>query len=510
MIKRALLLSIAFLFAMQAHGMQGIKVLEVSSSGSSIVVDRGTLEGVQIGQSGQFYYQLGDIDKPKLYFIGEAEVIKSHSDRSFWFFKNIENFQYLKKGKRILFARDRVVLKGRRKYKIREKKVLLPRAKSLSEYIDDRDRGMPSEMVFKEQDYLRSPEITETQTTVDYDVKQVKYRNWKKRGNPEFSENYLDEIETMFIDQSQRGVKPDAIRRAIDREIAKSTVDGAVEKVNTQKVGLASLYRDSKTERTSHRSTYQEVMDPPKRQAISARALEKIKREGPTWSADMEDAQLRRYFIKSGIAEEKERQKRVLSERTGHELNFKITSDADEVTTVNDENNTGIGYSINLTYEVPMRGSVRFFDSFSFELGIEQGNTYYAVNEDSNVRVKYGNFRGFLNYYFWNEPISIRKVIGYFGMGVARGNGTMFSPDLTQEYKVSMLSLPIYQGGLKYRFKAGDTKDELVKIGFGLGLSFSYEPTQYSILDSVSSSDDIDGSVTLNRLKIAFGLSAYF
>lgn len=510
MIKRALLLSIVFLFAGQVFGMQGIKVLEVSSSGSSIVVDRGSLEGVREGQSGQFYYQIGDISKPKLYFIGEAEVIKSHSDRSFWFFKNIENFQFLKKGKTILFARDRVVLEGRRKYKIRENKVLLPRAKSLSEYVDDRNRGMPAEMVYKENEYITSPEITQTSATVDYDVKQVKYLNWKKRGNPEFSENYLDEIEAVFIDQSNRGVKPDAIRQALDKEIAKSTVEGAVDKVNRQKVGLASLYRESKRDRPSHKNSYEESMTPKKREPINPRAMEKIRREGPTWSADMEDKQLRRFFIKSGIAEEKERQKRVLSERVGHELNFKITSDADNVTTENDQSNTGIGYSINLTYEIPLKGSVGFFESFTFEFGFEQGNTFYAVNDDVNVRVKYGNFRGFLNWYFWNEPISIRKVIGYFGIGAARGNGTMLSSELTDEYKVSTLAMPIYQGGLKYRFKAGDTNDELVKIGFGLGLSFSYEPTKYSILDTVSTSDDIDGSMTLNRLKVAFGLSAYF
>jgi hypothetical protein len=95
MITRKYLLSIVFLLTTQAFAMQGIKVLEVSGSGSSIVVDRGSLEGVSEGQSGQFYYQAGTPAKPKLYYIGNAEVIKAHSERSFWFFKSIENFQFL-------------------------------------------------------------------------------------------------------------------------------------------------------------------------------------------------------------------------------------------------------------------------------------------------------------------------------------------------------------------------------------------------------------------------------
>ncbi|MFT6070302.1 MAG: hypothetical protein ACJAT2_002807 [Bacteriovoracaceae bacterium] len=511
MITRKYLLSIVFLLTGQAFAMQGIKILEVSSSGSSIVVDRGSLEGVREGQSGQFYFQAGTPAKPKLYFVGNAEVIKSHSERSFWFFKNIENFQFLKKGKQILFSRDTVVLEGRRAYKIREKKVLLPRAKSLSEYVDDRRRGLPSEMVFKENDYKSSIPLAETNAPVDYDVEQTKYLNWKGRGNPEFSDNYLDEIETLFIDQSEKGVKPDAIRTALDKEIAKSTTDGAVSKVNDQPNGLSSLYKDSKVERPSHISTFDEVMGNRKKDTrVSRRAMAKIERDGQTWSADMEDKQLRRFFIRSGIAEEKARQARALSEKIGHELNIKITNDVDNVTTANDPNNTGIGYSLNLTYETPLKGSVDFLESFSFEVGLEQGNTYYAVNSETNARVKFGNFRGFLNYYFWNEPISIKKVVGYVGLGIARGNGTLLSSELFQEYKVSILSLPIYQWGFKYRFKAGDTEDEILKLGFGLGLHFSYEPTKYSILDSVNSLDSINGSETFNRFKVAVGLSAYF
>ncbi|MBK25525.1 MAG: hypothetical protein CME70_16130 [Halobacteriovorax sp.] len=511
MIKTLLFLSIVFLYAGQAFGMQGIKVLEVSSSGSSIVVDRGTLEGVREGQTGQFFYQSGKASHPKLYFIGEAEVIKAHSERSFWFFRNIENFQFLKKGKSILFARDTVVLEGRRKYKIREKKVLLPRAKSLSEYVEDRQRGMPSEMVYKENEYKKSEQIVDTESTVDYDIKQTKFLNWKKRGNPEFSENYLDEIETMFIDQNNKGVKPSAIRAAIDREIAKSTVEGAVTKVNGEKAGLEGLYRDSKPDRLTHLNTYQETMAHSKRERrISPRAREKIAREGEAWSADMEDEQLRKYFIRSGIAEEQARRKRVLSERMGHEINIKVYTDMDNSVSAEDPNNTGLGYSLNVTYEVPLRGGVDFFKSFTFEIGFEQGNTFYAVNSSTNARLKYGNFQGFLNWYWWNEPVTIKKVIGYVGMGAARGNGNLLSSELQQEYKVSTLALPIFQGGLKYRFKSGDTDDELVKIGFALGVSFSYEPTKYSILDTVPSGEDITGSITLNRFKVAFGLSAYF
>ena len=95
-------------------------------------------------------------------------------------------------------------------------------------------------------------------------------------------------------------------------------------------------------------------------------------------------------------------------------------------------------------------------------------------------------------------------------MGIARGNGALLSSELFQEYKVSILSLPIYQWGFKYRFKAGDTTNEILQVGFGLGLHFSYEPTKYSILDTVNSLDTISGSETLNRFKVAVGLSAYF
>ena len=75
---------------------------------------------------------------------------------------------------------------------------------------------------------------------------------------------------------------------------------------------------------------------------------------------------------------------------------------------------------------------------------------------------------------------------------------------------MQVLSLPIWQLGVKYRFKAGDMNADLVKIGFGLGITISNEATQYSILDDINVNDSLTTKRSFNRLKAAVGLSAYF
>ena len=52
---------------------------------------------------------------------------------------------------------------------------------------------------------------------------------------------------------------------------------------------------------------------------INSFALEKIVHEGDLWSVDMNRDQLREFFVASGIAIERERQKFALQNEVGHE-----------------------------------------------------------------------------------------------------------------------------------------------------------------------------------------------
>ena len=107
---RILIISIFILNMNVLWAMDSMRVLRISTSGNTIILNRGHLEGIKHGDKGRLVHQEG-LDKPKLSYVAEAEAIKVYDKYSFWILSNIDNGQLVVEGQKLLFARIEDVMK---------------------------------------------------------------------------------------------------------------------------------------------------------------------------------------------------------------------------------------------------------------------------------------------------------------------------------------------------------------------------------------------------------------
>ena len=71
-----------------------------------------------------------------------------------------------------------------------------------------------------------------------------------------------------------------------------------------------------------------------------------------------------------------------------------------------------------------------------------------------------------------------------------------------------MFSIPTVQGGVKYRFSAGDEREDGFDVGVGANFLVQSEISRYSSTSEVE--DDISSLFITTNLRLSFGISIYF
>ncbi len=499
-----------------AQSMEGAQVLEVSSSKKSLLLNLGYAEGLRNGDRAKIYLKNLDegIDYPKFRYVAEGEVINVKNNVSYWFLRKIKNFQSLKKNEMLVLVRQSK--DPRRPFVTRRTLRVQGRAEDQDYYQVSEDKGVPEDLVFEEQDFFPSEKLKGTQSLKRQDIEMTRKKTYIDMGE-EYDEEFDQIVEGRLVpfDGGDEELIAEIEKKAEDRTFD-STTKTSVGKFNDLKYGLQTLYhsqmRDpgtqTKVTMDSLNARERAAVEDAKRRKVSPSTLARIKREGPRWSQDMTDKQLRAYLVESGIEEEIQRQKRALGEREGHEFTLRYISNLTSNTTAEDPNFQGTDYFLAFSYEWHLYSTSNFFKNFTLEFELERGISHYQIAEGINGRIAEGSLKGYLNWYFMRPPSSLHSYMPYLGVGLKRGNGELESAEFDTVYTVQHTALPSAHFGLKYRFKAGDEKNAALKIGYGVNFQIKYEAMRYNIADVVV--DDIEPTFSRNQTRFSVGLNVYF
>lgn len=499
---------------MPVESMEGIEILEVSSSKKSLLLNRGFAEGVRNGDRAKLYLKdLSEgLDYPKFVYVGEGECINVKNKESYWFLRKIKNFRFIKKEQRLVMAR--MGRDPRRPFITKRTLKVQGRQKNQEYFQVSEDTGVPEDLVFEEEDFFKGDEIKATKPPKKQDIEM-----YRKAPYIEVSEEYDDEFEQVsktMLTPNDDGDEPliNAIEKRAATETFNSTTEKSVGKFNDLKYGLKSLYKTqmhdgSNTKAGSDFLSVREekILRDQIRDRVNPAAIARIRREGPMWSKDMSDAQLRNYLVETGIAEEVQRQKRAFNEKAGNEFNLRYTTNLNQNTTSEDPNFQSRDYAISFSYEWHLHGTAGGkFNNFTFEIEAERGITHFDVG-GTNARIQEGSFKGYVNWYFLRPPYSLHSYMPYLGIGYKRGNGTLESAEFDRQYDVQLIAFPTAHFGLKYRFQSGDEKSSQFNIGYGVNFQVKYEQMRYNITDIVV--DNIEPVFSGNQLRFSIGLNVY-
>lgn len=500
-----------------AISLDEVVLEELSSSQKSLVINRGELEKYKEGSFAKFFIQNNESEIPKIFLVAEGKLVKSFPKKSYWYLSQT----YLPKmllagGKLLVMTTDSV--KSGRPQKIKNRHVVLSgdQYNTADSYLEKNSNNVPDRLLRDAGAYEESDELFQTQKVPEADLQIQTYEQMKKKAGVRFSEEYNGDTNEYFFVGKQE-VQIGDIKNAEDKKLLDSMALGYAHKINSQKYTLKNgLYRDQKkslgnheiNDRISLTSVYDEVREErKKRDIISPEAVAKINRDGPSWSEDMDDVTLRRYFIRTGLEREERRRELVLNELDGNEITFHYSGSMRDHTSDVDENYRALGYSLGFGYDLHLSRSSMNLKNWSLQFVVEIGVADYDVG-GQNARGQEGFYGAYLNYYLINNPLTLNSFIWLAGVGLKVGSVEMQSGSFSKDYSYQALALPAMQLMTKYRFRTGDLTEDTVNVGASLNAGVMLDSKRLSILDPLE--DNINGKISVNDLKYVLGMSVYF
>lgn len=500
--------------------LESVEVKHVSSSGRSFVLSRGHLEGFREGLKAQFLSVTGPLDAPQIQKIGYGDLVKITPTESFWVLNEMNHSHRTKAGEKIRLIRQDLALQGLRTQIVRQRKVILSAGQRAEQVRVERQQGMPDELIYGDSDQYESIVLPlDKNNTSAVDLETTEYGNWSEKDRPEFNSEAMEELEVKFVSEWSNVGDADEIREEDQREVFRSYVDSFVDRINRQKVGLKSLYQKNLDE--VHHDEVQYVVDKQnlyfqklnpeaKEVSLQPHALQKIKRDGPLWSADLDDQQLRGFMVSSGIAQERRRQELSVSEGESHEVIFRANTSLVKNTNPDDPNFQNLSYGLSASYEYALQRIAPVMSSFTLDLEIFTSLNFYEMGEELNGRFQDSGFGGALNYYFYNGPFTVDRLTLYGGFGLKRSSASGSSEFLITKssYNYQVLTLPSFHLGAKYRFPMKESYKKEFKVGYGLNALLSFERKELSVQEELE--DPIYSSFSVNDTRLSIGMSFYF
>lgn len=501
--------------------LEPVSLQEISTTGRSLIIDRGSLENFGEGSIARFYVQKGPKEFPKIFLVAEGELIKSFPKKSYWYLKVVTLPDAIKKDSKLLILTMDQINSGR-SFKARSKTVVRSTKdyESLEDFLDKNKTNVPDRLVKEGKNYEASPDIYErpldhTRPAPEVDALLTNYETYKVKLGNNYSEEYGDLTQEKYFVGNQEMSLGD-VRKTEDKKLFESVHLGMVEKVNGMKYGLKGFYADQEKLKEmpdvsiqgTNASVYEEYKAQEKVVSrIKPKVAAKMKRDGGLWTADMDDVTLRRYFIESGLEKEIRRRDHALNELDGHEIMVHYSGGLSTHGNADDPNYQGRGVNYGIGYDMHLSKISADLKKWSLQFVLEKEQTQYntgVYNARSNEFL-YGVYG---NYYFINNPLTLNSMIYSAGIGIKGGSSKIAAATLSKEYSYQVLALPALQLMGKYRFRTGDLREDNLNIGmsFNFGINFDVK----SLTTNESLDDDINGKISVNDLKYTLGMSLYF
>ena len=499
------------LFSSDSYGFSQVKIKEVSTSKKTIIIDMGVLDGLKTGKNGWLFFS-NPKNPIKLKKVAFGEAIKVFPTKSYWYLRKSLAPEYLNPGQRLLLLETDSALQGLAPIKIRKKTVYLDPKRTPEEYLKSKatDKGIPEEVIRGGKFSVRSRVLNETNLPKHQHIEVTSFSKWDKKEALSLSEDGSPADHILSSRKADKGRGPQSVRKQRKAQLAENLADGAVKKGKFYK-DLGELYKD--IEATSlvqngslHPTVYDKYMRKKREEKeINSFALEKIIHEGDLWSVDMDRDQLREFFVASGIAIERERQKFALQNEVGHEIFILYGMNLNSHVDPSDKNYQGSGISLGIGYDYFLMRTSPKLNHFSLELFLDTSNNYYDFGTKNALSNEF-SLKFSINWYL-RLPSTLRKYIWYIGTGIGSGQASIKNASFSRNYTAQISDFPFIHLGLKYRF-GGREKGDWFNKSVGLHFLISTGMRRLTVVEQIT--DSIEASLNVGGVKFSGGVNFLF
>lgn len=483
----------------------GVKIIDVSSSRKSIQLGIGSVDKIEVGDRAELLFDdINDGEESKenmgLYIVAEIEAVKVMDTHSIWLVTRLTDAEKLKKGKTLTIITLDQIIGGKRPLRVFERREIGHKNEKETPF------GTPYSLIKLRKKYKDGETLLETDG-VDRDMTLTLKREWDEDSEDIFnSYGQKEHRKVKRFDNSGLPIKKLSEKEKI--KIFDSSVDEIVGRTQNDEMYIKRTYRKPVKYKDA-RSTSEKIKEIQEReQLVVPGAIAKMEREGDFWSSSMNDNELRKYMVSSGIASELERRKKTPYKKSSEDFSFRFNRGFISNATNKDANNRGMPYSFGISYEYYLLRALSSFEFFSISLGYDYGISYYDMSGSINAASKEYSFRSAINWYLFDTPDNINKWLYYVGGGFRYGEANLTPSVGDRSYNYSISSFPSYHLGARYRMSAGGDFNDYFKFGVGFNALVTFEMLELNAgeLDTTS----LYHKIETYDLRLALGMNIYF
>jgi hypothetical protein len=477
-----------------------VKLLRVSKSKRTVIVDRGHLDGLEKDDFSIFLIRPDDL-KDEHYYVAKGRLSSLSHNYSMWDLVEVADPLALEKGGRLVMKNQRTTFKGRVPKKMDRKKVILNSNGSRAE-VKSKVDGL-----YQKGPNL-NPKLTEGFKGGDTYTKLEDTATWEEDDDLEL--NALDLVlKSKSESPTRKDMSEDDLQKVVQTEEFYRINGGELKELQDPSMSLSGKYSDSMRvddmvdfqDKAAYPSTYDQVKSHlvNNERFLKDDALLRIEDEGPGWSDYFTEAELASFVHKNGLREELEKQQEAVNSTDKiNDISFTMSLPVvDSSDSENAQNKNSKNFDIGIGHEIYLGSRFPSFHHFGFKYGLVK--SYSSVGlEGANGSFSELYILGTIFWYPFQSPQRVKTPMFYLGLGTKRGTGTMTLNDSGKISKYSTSSLARLFTGLKFRFSQ--------TLGMRAQIGLSRDTLRQSDLsDSLVFPTD----VSVTEIKFGVSLSTY-
>ena len=424
----------SFLCSPSAPAFETVRVLETTSTGRALILDRGIFEGIRENDFALFYQKRerpGHL--PGYHPILKAEAVKVGDKISLWMAHESIHPEELRNGGNLSMVR---LSRHKGKHlKVHQYRVITPVSDPVD--IDKKDSGLSFEETSPAQ-----------KTSEKKDIILTHSGSWEEslaKGTPRLS---------------FQQILPPVDKKSISKSVEADHFD----KMTTKTINKLN---DSKSI-----DEYLSILKSPPSKYLAGRE--------PRWSRHFNQQQLQDFFVKAGVVEEVySRQKKAIHEWKGSEINLRYTTGFHLPLLSSGDGTFNAKSALSLGYEYHLANIKPFLKKWTVEFEME-GRQSNLIIEDYRFSSSEYFFKTWVYFYLHNTPLTLEQYLVYAGLGFQQGFATLSSETLRNDYDYQISGFPSFRTGIKYKFVK--SKIQLFGLNFGANLLLTMTPLSYQNL----------------------------
>ncbi len=407
------------------------KVIQISKSGKTIIIDR--------GEKNSFYkddiaYLLGSqkINDRYVYYPSiKMKLVKEGQKKSIWLV--IEQFKTeVALNEKYLFFTLSDFLKGRSPIKVSRKKILTSK-ENQKENIKDSLSLNDHKLSKKKNDFTTVPLDINIELDTHHDLKLVDVDREElvlniKKGKP----IYKSPSNTKYL-HSKSIVKFDKMIYAF----LKNSNSKKIVELETDQIYLSSSQKLERFEQRKDENI----------EKLSKLYLDK----GESWSDDLSDEDLSRLLFRVGQLKERDRRSHISAQQFYGQFYLGLSTKTSTSLNPDAEVVDGSNFGLLISAELFALKNFQNLRRLTFE--IEGGYTKSLIGlEDYNASLSELSVTGFLNWYPFKNPALLQSGLWFVSLGTKASFFNVFVSQLQENAKYQSVTFPSLRLGMKYNF----------------------------------------------------------